>query len=64
MDFQPSPRSAELTQRVRDFIRQRIKPVEADYWHAVREAAPDGDWSNWQVPSVIEELKAAARAEG
>ena len=50
MDFQPSPRSAELTQRVRDFIRQRIKPVEADYWHAVREAAPDGDWSGWQVP--------------
>ena len=64
MNFEHSTRSVELTEQVRHFIRRHIRPLEADYWAQVREAARDGDWTTWCVPPLIEELKSRARGEG
>ncbi len=66
MDFSPSPRAADLTDRVRRFIEEEITPVEATY-HADlaeqrRTAGAGGD--PWRPLPILEELKAKARAQG
>ena len=64
MDFQPSTRSQESLQHLRRFIHEHIEPIEADYLHDVRALNPDGDWTRWQVPAQMEDLKVKARAQG
>jgi alkylation response protein AidB-like acyl-CoA dehydrogenase len=64
MDFQPSTRSREFLQRLRRFMHEHIEPVEAGYLRDARALNPDGDWTRWQVPPRMQELKASARAEG
>jgi acyl-CoA dehydrogenase len=64
MDFRRSARSEDHLGRVRAFIRERILPVEADYFAEVAEHTHGGDWRRWRVPEVLERLKAEARAEG
>jgi acyl-CoA dehydrogenase len=64
MDFTPSPKTAALLPRVRRFIEQNIAPVEARYWAEVRARNPDGNFKTWNVPPLLEELKAKAKAEG
>lgn len=63
MDFAPSPRAAELTARVREFVDTRIRPAEqvvtADL---IRRRAAGED--PWQPHPVIAELQAVARAQG
>lgn len=59
MDFSPSPRAAEITEAVREFISTRIDPVEEQYHRDVAVAEDP-----WQPLPVIEELRAKARAEG
>jgi acyl-CoA dehydrogenase len=62
MDFTPSPRAADLTARVADFIGAEITPVEADYHHDLAEARRTGD--PWTPLPVLGELKEKARAQG
>lgn len=63
MDFSPSPRAADLTERVRTFVDDEIAPVEHDHHREVaRIRASGGD--SWQPLPVIEELKAKAREQG
>ena len=62
MDFSPSPRAADLTARVAEFMATEITPLEASYHHDIEEARRTGD--PWQPLPVIEELKAKARAQG
>ncbi len=62
MDFSPSPRAADLTQRVATFVAEEIDPVEPAYHRDLAEARRTGD--PWQPLPVIEELKAKARAQG
>ena len=62
MEFSPSPRAADLTARVADFMATEITPIEADYHRDLAEARRTGD--PWQPLPVIEELKAKARAQG
>jgi acyl-CoA dehydrogenase len=64
MNFEPSDRSKNYRERVQRFIREHIRPVEAQYHAQVRAAEHGGDWRRWVVPPVMEELKARARAEG
>ncbi|NBD21624.1 acyl-CoA dehydrogenase [Aquabacterium fontiphilum] len=64
MDFQPSERARSYAQRVRAFIDERIAPVEAQHWKEIHEARHGGDWTQWQIPARVEELKAQAKAEG
>ncbi|HET7231264.1 MAG TPA: acyl-CoA dehydrogenase family protein [Longimicrobium sp.] len=64
MDFEPSARSREYRDRVRDFIRTHVAPAEATYARQLRESGTGGDWRQWRVPPVMDELKARARGEG
>src|SRR3954463_1724735 len=63
MDFSPSPRAADLTERVRSFMAEEIEPVEPAYHRelaAVRQSGGDV----WTPLPVIAELQAKARAQG
>ena len=62
MDFSPSPRAADLTARVKDFIDTEITPVESDYHRDLAQARRTGD--PWQPLPLIEELKTKARERG
>ncbi|WP_424184717.1 acyl-CoA dehydrogenase family protein [Actinokineospora sp. G85] len=59
MDFAHSPRAAEYLERVGEFIRAEVEPVEEGYH---RELAALDD--PWVVLPVIDELKAKAKAAG
>jgi acyl-CoA dehydrogenase len=62
MDFAPSPRAADLTARVADFMATEITPVERDYHRDLAEARRTGD--PWKPLPLLEELKQKARARG
>lgn len=64
MNFQHNDRTLAYINKVRTFIENKIKPAEAAYFQTLRDRHNGGDWTRWQVLPVIEELKAAARAEG
>ncbi|MBO2446052.1 acyl-CoA dehydrogenase family protein [Actinomadura barringtoniae] len=61
MDFTPSPRAQEYTERVRAFIETEIAPVEEEHLRGLLAASPD---ERWRTYPVIEELKAKAREAG
>jgi len=52
----------DYTKRMRAFLDDRILPAEAAYleFRAARRGTP----SEWELPPVVEELKAEARAQG
>ena len=62
MDFEPSAVAADHTKRMRAFLDERILPAEAAYeaFRAERRGTPQ----EWDLPPVIEELKAEARERG
>jgi acyl-CoA dehydrogenase len=62
MDFAPSPRAADLTARVRDFMAREIEPVEDQYHRDLADLRRDGD--PWQPLPLLGELARKARAEG
>src|SRR6195256_5817443 len=59
MDFEPSDKVKRLEARVREFVDREIYPAEAVFERQLNEAP-----SRWQIPPVMEELKAKARAAG
>ncbi|WP_419993028.1 acyl-CoA dehydrogenase family protein [Streptomyces boninensis] len=61
MDFTPSERAQDYTERVRAFMADEIAPVEEGY---LRELLGLPEAERWQVLPVIDELKAKARAAG
>ena len=64
MNFEPSARSTDFLERVRQFMRDHIEPVEAKYWAEVHEMNQGGDWKNWRIHPAMEPLKAKAKVEG
>ncbi|MGE5451069.1 MAG: acyl-CoA dehydrogenase family protein [Acidobacteriota bacterium] len=64
MDFQPSDRARQTAQRVREFIKTHIEPVEKAHWEGILGQRHGGDWTQWQIPPRVEELKAKAKAQG
>lgn len=63
MDFAPSPRAAELAERVRAFMTAEIEPVEEDYHREVARARGNGG-DPWTPLPVLGELRAKARKQG
>ncbi|HJY82367.1 MAG TPA: acyl-CoA dehydrogenase family protein [Candidatus Binatia bacterium] len=59
MDFDHSPKVKALQKRVQDFMDAQIYPHEETY---VTQLNTQGD--RWQIPPVMEELKAKAKAAG
>ena len=55
--FEPSARTRALREQLLGFFDRHIYPNEARFHRQVQE-------DRWQVPAVMEELKAKARAEG
>ena len=62
MDFSPSPRAADLQERVAAFMADHVDPIEEDYHRDLAEARLAG--TQWTPLPVIEELKAKAREQG
>jgi acyl-CoA dehydrogenase len=59
MDFDYSPKVKALQKRVQDFMDAQVYPNEETY---VTQLNTQGD--RWQIPPVMEELKAKAKAAG
>jgi acyl-CoA dehydrogenase len=59
MNFDHSPRVQELIERVSAFMDAHVYAAERVYFDFIEQ----GD-SRWEIPPVMEELKARARAEG
>ncbi|MEZ0052170.1 acyl-CoA dehydrogenase [Mycobacterium sp. MAA66] len=62
MLLSPSPRGAELGQRVKDFIDTEITPVESDYFSELAEAREAG--KQWEQLPRMGELQGKARDAG
>ena len=59
VDFAPSAVAADYTERMRAFLDEKILPAEPEY-DAFR-AQRRGTANEWDLPPVVEELKAEAR---
>jgi acyl-CoA dehydrogenase len=62
VDFEPSSAAADYTERMRAFLDEKVLPAEPEYeaFRAERRGTP----AEWDLPPVVEELKAEARARG
>jgi acyl-CoA dehydrogenase len=62
VDFEPSAAAADHAKRMRAFLDEKVLPAEAGYeaFRAERRGTPQ----EWDLPPVVEELKADARARG
>ncbi|MDO8395541.1 MAG: acyl-CoA dehydrogenase family protein, partial [Dietzia sp.] len=63
MDFSPSPRAAELTAAVREFIDTHITPVEPAIHADIARRRLAGE-DPWAVDPRITELQGRAREQG
>src|SRR5438874_6557319 len=59
MNFEPSDKVKRLEAQVREFMDREVYPAEPVFERQLAEAP-----SRWQIPPVMEELKAKARAAG
>ena len=59
MNFDYTPRVAELRETVAAFLDEHVYPEEATYDRYIREAE-----TRWTVPPIMEELKERAKAAG
>ena len=59
MNFDYTPRVAELRETVAAFLDEHVYPEEATYDRHIREAE-----TRWTVPPIMEELKERAKAAG
>ncbi len=63
MDFSPSPRAADLAERVRAFVDAEVDPVESELQREVTRRRESGG-DPWTPLPVIAELQRKARAHG
>ncbi|WMW80132.1 acyl-CoA dehydrogenase family protein [Undibacterium cyanobacteriorum] len=61
MNFDHSPVAKELIARMQAFMQEHVLPAEASYYQQLKGGS---DWTQWQQPAVMEELKAKAKAAG
>ncbi|WP_189347100.1 acyl-CoA dehydrogenase family protein [Undibacterium macrobrachii] len=61
MNFAHSDNATSLIARMQSFMQEHVIPAEQTYAAQLRGGA---DWTQWQQPPVMEELKAKARAAG
>ena len=63
MEFQLSDKAKDYIASTKAFIQTEIEPIEAEFWQAAHKLNPTGDWTTWQWPAKLEELKTKARAQ-
>ncbi len=59
MDFDFSPKVKDLQKRVQQFMDEHVYPNEDTYHHQV-----DTQGDRWQIPPIMEEMKAKAKKAG
>jgi acyl-CoA dehydrogenase len=59
MDFELSPKTERLRAQLQEFMTREIYPSEPVFERELNEAP-----SRWQIPPIMEKLKARAKAEG
>jgi alkylation response protein AidB-like acyl-CoA dehydrogenase len=64
MNFEMSARAKETLERVQAFMKAHIEPIEVELWQTAQRQRRGGEHTTWEVPPVVEELKAKAKAEG
>ena len=64
MMFALSERAQDFIARTQAFIQQEIEPIEKAFWDEVHHLNVDGDWTKWQWPAQLEQLKNKAKAAG
>lgn len=64
MDFTPSQKCQDYSERLERFMADHVMPNEARYLEENRQLNSGADWTKWQVPNVISELKDKAKSEG
>ncbi|MDR2062236.1 MAG: acyl-CoA dehydrogenase, partial [Acinetobacter sp.] len=62
--FALSARAQDFIARTQAFIQQEIEPVEKAFWDEVHRLNVDGDWTQWQWPEQLQQLKDKAKAAG
>lgn len=62
--FELSARAQDFVNRTQRFIQEEIEPVESDFWHKVHQQNLGADWTKWQWPDLLEELKSKAKQAG
>lgn len=62
--FALSERAQDFIARTQAFIQQEIEPIEKAFWDEVHHLNVDGDWTKWQWPVQLEQLKNKAKAAG
>ncbi len=61
MDFTHSERAQNVMAQAERFVRERVVPNEQTY---LDQLVGTGDWRDWKIPPIVEELKAEARELG
>lgn len=64
MHFELSERGQDYVERVKAFMREHVEPTEKTFWAEVHAHEAGGDWRQWKVPAILEELKAKAKKQG
>ncbi len=64
MDFSHSKRSKEYINKVKRFIKTEIEPIEHQYHQEIFAKNNGGNWTEWEIPAIVEELKAKAKEQG
>jgi len=62
--FELSKKAQDFAERTKKFIQEEIEPVEAKCWEEVHKLNPDGNWTKWQWPDLLETLKSKAKQAG
>jgi alkylation response protein AidB-like acyl-CoA dehydrogenase len=61
MDFEHSEQARLVMEQVERFVHERVVPNEVTYRE---QLVGTDDWTKWQIPPVVEELKAEAKDLG
>jgi len=61
MDFTTSSTAQDYLRRLGAFMQEQVLPAEGEYYREVKNVA---DWRTWKQPSIMEDLKAKAKAAG
>ncbi|MCH7337860.1 acyl-CoA dehydrogenase family protein [Acinetobacter sp. NIPH 2699] len=62
--FALSERAQDFIAQTQAFIQQEIEPIEKAFWDEVHQLNVDGDWTKWQWPEQLQQLKSKAQAAG
>ncbi len=64
MNFEPSAKSQAYLAKLKAFMAENVYPVEQEILATNRALNETADWTKWQLPAQIDQLKQKAKAAG